>query len=264
MRAGEIVTVARGRYALPGASEARVAAHRLCGVLSHTSAAQEHGWAVAIPPEKPHVTVSKHRVLTAGQVGGVVVHRAELGVDDAVDGVTSRERTLVDCLRNGTEADALAVADSALRDGMPRAALHAVARDARGPGSVRVRRLANAADARAANGFESALRSIALTVAGLNVQPQVIIRAGRRLLGRPDLVDEKLGIILEADSFEWHGDRGALARDTRRYNAFTVNGWLVLRFAWEDVMFDQELVRATLEAAVQERTQSHCGCGRAV
>ena len=256
--AGEIVAVARGRYAVPGADEARVAAHRLTGVLSHTSAALAHGWAVALTPELPHVTLSKHRVLAPGRAEGVALHRAELGPDDAADGVTTRERTLLDCLRGASDADALAVADSALRDGFPRARLLAIARDARGPGSARARRLAALADARSANGFESALRSIAVTVPGLSVRPQVSIRCCGSFLGRPDLVDEELEILLEADSFEWHGRREALARDTRRYNAFVVHGWLVLRFAWEDVMFDPEGVRATLVAVVAQRTQRTC------
>jgi very-short-patch-repair endonuclease len=81
-------------------------------------------------------------------------------------------------------------------------------------------------------------------------------------LGRPDLVDERLGIVLEADSFEWHGDRAALRSDAQRYNRFVVHGWLVLRFAWEDVMFRPDEVRAILEAAVAERTEHgrRCRC----
>ncbi len=66
---------------------------------------------------------------------------------------------------------------------------------------------------------------------------------------RPDLVDDRLRIVLEADSFEWHGGRSALARDARRYNTLVVDGWLVLRFAWEDVMHDPRYVRAVLVAA---------------
>lgn len=262
LASGEIVAVARGRYALPSADRARLAAHRLRGVLSHVSAAIEWGWAVAVTPTEPHITVSKHRVLSPAQVAGVVIHRSELGRDDVNGHVTTRERTLLDCLRNASRADALAVADSALRDGLSRATLLGIARDARGPGSARVRELAELADGRAANGFESALRSIASTVPGLALVPQVTIRDGQRFVGRPDLVDEQLGIIVEADSFEWHGDRAALARDTRRYNAFVVHGWLVLRFAWEDVMFDPGGVRASLEAAVDQRTQGACrrGC----
>lgn len=136
-------------------------------------------------------------------------------------------------------------------------------RDLRGPGSVLARRVVDCADGRAANAFESALRAIALSVDGLDVEPQVPIRVGQQFLGRPDLVDERLGIVLEADSFEWHGDRAALGRDARRYNRLSVNGWLVLRFTWEDVMFHPDEVAVVLRAAVAERTERPCGCGRA-
>jgi len=36
----------------------------------------------------------------------------------------------------------------------------------------------------------------------------------------------------------------------------TANGWLVLRFAWEDVMQDQAWVRSVLLAATSERTEA--------
>ena len=35
-----------------------------------------------------------------------------------------------------------------------------------------------------------------------------------------------------------HGGRGDLRRDARRYNRLVAYRWLVLRFAWEDVMFE--------------------------
>lgn len=240
---GDVVVLARGRYAL----------------ASHASAALRHGWPVRQAPSQPHVTVPRNRLLTTAQRVGVRLHRTTLGPDD-VDGlVTSRERTLLDCLRAGPFDDALCVADSALRDGFPRARLLALARDARGPGSLLMREVAALADARAANAFESALRAIALRVPGLGVVPQVAIREPH-FLGRPDLVDEKLRVVLEADSFEWHGSRAALARDARRYNRLSVRGWLVLRFAWEDVVLHPEDVRVILTAAVHERTEGGCRC----
>lgn len=79
------------------------------------------------------------------------------------------------------------------------------------------------------------------------MQPQVWLTP---LSFRCDLADADLGVVLEADSFEWHGDRAALRRDTRRYNAMVINGWLVLRFSWEDVMFHPEWVRAVIVSAV--------------
>jgi very-short-patch-repair endonuclease len=54
-----------------------------------------------------------------------------------------------------------------------------------------------------------------------------------------------------------------LRRDARRYDAFAVRGWLVLRFTWEDVMFDQAWVRSTLQAAVAERADRTCPACRA-
>ena len=104
--------------------------------------------------------------------------------------------------------------------------------------------------------------AFALPVPHLAVRPQLPIHARGRFLGRPDLVDESLGIVLEADSFEWHGSRAALRSDARRYNAFVVNGWLVLRFAWEDVMFHADEVRRVLVAAVEERTNARCAACR--
>ena len=261
--AGDIVLVARGRYALATADEAVVAAHRLRGTVSHFSAAVRHGWQVKLPPVRPHVTVAKNRLLTPQQHRGVDVHRIALGPDDRDGHATSRDRTLLDCMRLGAFDEGLCVADSALRDGFRLDRLRAIARDARGPGSSQVRRVAAHADGRSANAFESTLRAIGIGVPGLHLEPQVSIRDGSTFLGRPDLVDERLGILLEADSFEWHGSRAALRRDARRYDRFTVHGWLVLRFSWEDVMLDAAWVRSILAAAVAERTERCSRCTRA-
>lgn len=127
-----------------------------------------------------------------------------------------------------------------------------------------MRQIAAVARAEPANPFESVLRAIALRVPGLHVTPQVNLYADRVFLGRPDLVDEQLGMALEADSFEWHGGRAALRADARRYNALVVHGWMVLRFSWEDVMFHALEVEAVLKAAVAERAKAVCpGCSKA-
>lgn len=126
--------------------------------------------------------------------------------------------------------------------------LHRVAAVVRGPGSGQVRRLARLADGRAANPFESVLRAIALGVPGLRLRPQH--RIATEPPAKVDLADEDLGLVLEADSFAWHGDRAALRADCRRYDLLVVAGWRVLRFSWEDVMHDQEFVCRVLVAAV--------------
>lgn len=257
--AGDIVCLARGRYGLPSIGEGRAAAHALTGVLCLESAALQWGWGVMFPPERPQVAVPPNRKLTVGQQSGVDVRRLRLGPDDAVDGVTSRDRTLLDCLRMLAPDRALAVADSALREGYSARRLMALARDARGPGARQVRWVASRADGRSANPFETTTRYLADQVDGLRVRPQVSLWGGE-FLGRPDLVDDELRIVIEADSFEWHGDRVALRKDARRYNAFVVHGWLVLRFSWEDVMLEPDRVLAVLRAAVRERTERCAAC----
>lgn len=249
LRDGELVRVARNRYALPSTDEAVAVAHELSAVLCLTSAALHHGWPVKHPPDLPHLSVGRGRKLSGAQRRKAVFHRHDLARDDVRDGiVTSRETTLLQCLRSLPHDEALAIADSALRDGEV-ALLRRVAATARGRGAARVRTIAAQAHAGAANPFESVLRSIALEVAGLHVEPQRLITSVDPW-ARPDLVDEDLRIVLEADSFEWHGSRAALRRDCRRYDQLTVDGWLVLRFAWEDVMFDQDFVRHMLRGAV--------------
>lgn len=250
---GEIVRVSRGRYVAPGLTGDVATAHALTAVLSHESAALQHGWGVLLPPERPHVSVPAYRRTSADRWREVVVHRAEWGPDDLSGMVTSQARTLVDCLRNLPFPRALAVADSALRAGRTPAWMSAIARDARGRGSGQVRRVAALATDLAANPFESGLRAVALEVPGLRMRPQVPLFGGADFLGRPDLVDTELGIVAEADSFQWHGGRGALVRDARRYNAMAVHGWLVLRFTWEDVVLEPEGVREVLVAAVDGR-----------
>ena len=63
---------------------------------------------------------------------------------------------------------------------------------------------------------------------------------------RPDRVDERLKIAVEADSFEHHGSRKALVLDCARYDNLVADGWTVLRFAWEHVMHRPAWVRSTL------------------
>jgi hypothetical protein len=109
------------------------------------------------------------------------------------------------------------------------------------------------ADGRADNPFESVLRAISLDVPRLLLIPQVDILSRSRRVVRPDLVDERLRIVAEADSFEHHGSRKALASDCARYDNLVAEGWTVLRFAWEQVMYRPDWVRDCLIAVTQRR-----------
>lgn len=76
-------------------------------------------------------------------------------------------------------------------------------------------------------------------------------------MGRVDLGDTRRRIALEADSFAWHGSRSALDQDCRRYDELVRVGWLVLRFSWEQVMFDPGWVADCVEDVVLRRDREH-------
>ena len=254
LRSGAIVRDARGRYAVPVADVGVRAAGALSGVASHRTAAAYWGWAQKRPDTPPEVTVPRKRKVPRDRRTGVAVHWADLSVDDVDGPCTSPRRTMVDCLRSLPFDEALAIADSALRAGSftPDALLD-LADEMTGPGAGQGRRVAREADGRAANPFESVLRAIALDVPGLHLEPQVVVAESPLL--RPDLVDRERRLVLEADSYAWHGSRRALRQDCRRYNRLVLLGYTVLRFTWEDVMHDPGYVVQALEALIDAKAQ---------
>jgi hypothetical protein len=252
LRNGVLVRVARGRYALSTANAAVTAAAILGGVLSMRSAAQRHGWGQKQVPDKPDVTFPRTHHLPPGARRLVVPHWSDIAPEDIVDGATGLRRTLIDCMRMLPLEESVPIVDSALRAGdVTKEQLLAIARSMRGRGRARAIAVAKMATAKPANPYESTLRAMAAAVPGLDVVPQLPVRISSSLVLHPDLVDAALGLIIEAESFEWHGKPAALTRDCARYNAFTLQGWTVIRFSWQQVMLEPAYVLAVLEAAVR-------------
>ena len=250
LRRREIVRDARGRYALPSALDALRVASAMSGVVSLGSAATYWGWEQKRVPERPDVTVPRNRKVSADDQRRACVHWADLTASEVHNGiVTTKARTLVDCLTALGFDEALAIADSALRhDDITREEVLHLTERLRGPGSAQARRVAPLATGRSANPFESVLRAITLSVPGVVFEPQVPIDLVSGTV-HPDLTDRRLGIVAEADSFSWHGDRRSLWRDCRRYNRLVLAGWVVLRFVWEDVILHPDYVRDCLITA---------------
>jgi len=137
-------------------------ANRLSAVMSHTSAAAHWGWEMKDVPARATVTVPRNRKVSAEVRADVDVFWRPMArgrVGSAL--VTSPVQTVLDCARWLSFDAALAVADSALRHrSVTRAELVKTHDSFRGHSRQHVLRVIEAADARAANPFESVLRAI--------------------------------------------------------------------------------------------------------
>lgn len=265
---GLVVRHGRGRYVVPVvprigeraelvdiAQSARQAGHGMSGTVVLLSAAARWGWPMKWLPTKPQVAVPRGRKVPPGVRRRADVRYWRIPPSEVDDGwVTDRVRTALDCASRLPPDEALAVVDSALREGM-------VTRDellvagAALPGRYRRRaeEIIRMASGEAANPFESVLRWIVHDIPGLEVRPQVEIHGDGGRIATVDLADEELRIVLEADSFEWHGSSEALHKDCLRYDLFVADGWLVLRFSWGMVMHEPELVRSIVVRTLAHR-----------
>lgn len=217
------------------------------------SAAELHGWAQKRVPKLPDVTIPRTRHVTPVERKLVVPHWSDLPDRDVVGAITTKRRTLIDCMRMLPLEEALPIVESALRCGdISVRALRTLADSMRGRGRARARGLAALASTRTANAYESVLHALVSTVPGLCAQPQVTLRLPGGRVVRPDFADLERGIVIEAESFAWHGSTSALTRDCERYNAFATAGLVVVRFSWSQVMFKPAYVLEVLARAVAQ------------
>ena len=249
LASGSVVRATRARYALPGADRSLQLAARVGGVVSHLSAAQHHEWELMWPPTEPWITIPRTRKFDSNEPANIVYG----DVTDEPGPVMSKVATVIQCGRRLPFDQALAVADSALRHGdVLVEGLRAAAASVTGKGAPAIRRVAAEASALAANPFESALRAVAIDVPGLRVVPQHPISMHDFVI-HPDLVDVDRRIVLEADSWIHHASRAGHKSDCERYNFLVLDGWLLLRYVWEQVMLHPDQVRADLVKAVAAR-----------
>jgi very-short-patch-repair endonuclease len=205
------------------------------------------------PVSAVHVTVP-HGARPRAQ-RGVVLHWSISSLPTACR-VSPVLRTVLDCASTMCFPEALAIADSALGRGLLTPdQLVAGARCSPAYGRARRVRVASEADPRAANAFESCLRGVVSDAGVTGFEPQLRIELTRRVV-RVDLGDPGRRLVLEADSYEHHGSREALVRDCERYDELVREGWRVLRFSWEHVMFRREWVAETVMMTCRRSSRS--------
>ena len=257
LASGVLERDARGRYALPTTRPALRVANRVSGVLSHRSAAQYWGWAQKAPPPLHEVTFPRTRRVDPSLRKVLVPHWSDLEPDDVHGRVTSRVRTLIDCMRNLPWDEAVAIVNSAIQaDDFTQAEVQRIAEATRGRGRRRIIEVASAVTGQCANPFEAVLFAQALLVPGLQVEPQLVVTVpGTTRRYRPDLADQRLMLAIEAEGFGSHSKPADLTRDCRRSNTLSLLGWRVIRFSWWHVMRDPAYVQKVLVEAVSLLTE---------
>ena len=286
LRKGKMLTsVRRGVYAVCEAYDAigpeerhRVRAAALVlalgapGVLSHHTAALEHGFEL-LDPDLSHLHVTRSLAAGTRHEAGVHHHAAELSpdevvrLDDLVD-VTAAPRTAVDVARETERFEcALAAFDSALRAGVSREELTEVMLRCRSwPGARLAGGALSEADGRAANPGESWSRGI-LIAQGLRPDDiQVPVYDGDRLVAIADFgwdgvlgeLDGKLkyGVGVDTDP----GVAGLVVwREKLREDDVRDLGWELARWGYADHYRPGRIgavVRRAMARAAQRRRWS--------
>lgn len=250
VRDKQIVRIGRGVYRLPNLPEPESPAP---GVYSHVTAAEIWELGVLHKTKITHITVPRTKRVEVP--ANTKVHYADLP-KEATDGRTTRPlQTVLDCARTCRFDEALAIADTAVRVRMvTKPVLIKAAAGLRGAGSRQARRIAALCDERSHSPLESALRALLIEAALIFFEPQYAARAANgKVLAKVDLGDPVTGVLLEADSFLFHGHRGQLEWDARRYNVLVAHGFLVLRFAYEHVLGDKDWVVDTVKRTLALR-----------
>ncbi len=228
-------------------------AKQLRGTVSHLTAAWHWNIGITTRPFRWDVTVPGNSKRT-NVPDDVDLWYREIP-DDERDGLyTSPLRTVVDCLRDTPPPQGLAILEHAIALAMVGIDdVTARVKALRGPGAAKARRVLSWYDPRAQPPMESALRAILLDAGITCFVPQLAISVGGRHLARVDLGDPRTGVLLEADSFRWHGAQAQLTWDAERYDELVSHGYRVLRFAFDHVTsraeWNVEVVQRTLAVA---------------
>jgi hypothetical protein len=212
-------------------------------------------------PGRPDVARSSAR---GSKDPGTVVHRtADLEPRDiiTVDSIstTNATRTLLDLASVTTDAELRRLIDRACREGLThRDALgtrFATFRASGRPGCARVHRVLAGMD-HDSSLVESDLESLLLTLivaAGLPAPvaqyPVTVDSAHYRL----DFAYPARRIAIEGDGFAFHSDRQRFESDRQRQNDLVLDGWLVLRFTWRQIVHQPDQVAARIAAALDLR-----------
>jgi very-short-patch-repair endonuclease len=223
------------------------------GVLSHGTAATIWGWR-APEDEDIHVTVAR---TDHPRVSGVRLHRRRLVVGDRswTTGfeVTSRARTLTDCLLTWQLRDAADLMDYVLRTGaFALADLDRLVAAARGLHGIN--QLVGVVEQSRGGSWSAAERRLHGVLNGAGIAGWVANHAIELPTGRRAVVDvwfPEARLAVEVDGQAWHVDRERFQTDRSRQNALILSGLAVLRFTWHDIQNAPDRVVREIKMALR-------------
>ncbi len=233
----------RGWVALGDLRNDATRALELGGVVTCVSALRLRGLWVPHGDTDLHVRPNREthsdRVSRAEQTRGVKLHRqhrrlADLRPWNGVDGALTALATAAAC---APKDDVTAAAASALANGvLQREDLTALGLQL----PRRRRELLERATERSGSGTE------AMFVAMLRRARIAFVQQPELLPG--EFFDFLVGrsLVIEIDSLEWHGSRAQMAKDRSRDARLTALGYRILRFTYEQVLFDADGVMRTV------------------
>lgn len=229
---GSIRRIGHGVLAVSDASPAHVLAARTRSVPTCVTALKAAGVDLVEQPTKPHLLTTHRR-----SERGAVWHRDRL--DLPRDDLVAATLRAAGCL---PEREGLAAIDSVLFRGLlDRGDLirHAPR------GARQVRWVVNHGDGGAESVLESLLRHQLLRagIDGLELQAQL---PG---VGRVDLLVHGW-LVLEADGHAFHSDRAAIRRDNARSVTALTDGYLTMRFGYEQLRYAPDTVQIAVEKAL--------------
>lgn len=244
----------RGWLALVGVRDERTWALQHGGVATCVTAFARHRMWVPHGPQHVHVGVNREthseRVAASASAPGIVLHRMHLRLPDrrprhGVDMPLAALAVASGCI---SPDDLVAAADSALAAGLVE------------PDDVRS--LAAALPRRRRRGLE---RASALSGSGTeSAFAAMLRRAGVAFVQQPELlpgqfVDFLIGtsLVVEIDSQRWHASPAQQANDRERDAALTALGYRVIRFTYEQIVFDAHRSLATVVELMRRRVHRH-------
>lgn len=237
-------------------------------LISGTLALRRERWQlpcevhVVVLPDKPRVQLAGVAVLRRPEAasGATVLRRSSVEAGGLVDDrrfVTARE-ALADCLTVLPAGEGTRLLDAALqrRYVSPKTVAQDLeARLGRGRrNAAGLRELIARATSGSRSEAEQRMGGLLRRSGTGPWVPNFPLRdASGEVIAEIDFAHVGLRIAIEVDGRAFHSDRRSFERDRWRQNALVVDGWLVLRFTWEQITQRPEEVIAIILAAVAQR-----------